>query len=94
MEKFAKSENQENTQFDPTLEISSLEESSTESDSEEKTAHAPDFVDMALMGFSEDELKQLIRLRRRFEQGDHEATPEVIRLRFARYLYENGKIAA
>ncbi len=59
-----------------------------------RVLQVPDFIELASMGFSEDELKSILRLRRRFEQGDHEATPEHIRLRFGRYLFENGKISA
>ena len=56
--------------------------------------HIPDFVELASMGYSEETLKKLLRLRLRFQQGDHESTPETIRLRFGRYLYEKGKISA
>ncbi|MEI7554030.1 hypothetical protein [Candidatus Chlorohelix sp.] len=59
-----------------------------------QVVNAPDFVDLLMMGFSEDELKLLLKLRRRFEQGEHDVTPEIIRLRFAKFLYENGKIDA
>ncbi len=57
-----------------------------------RVLEVPDFVELATMGFSEDELKSILRLRRRFQEGDHEATPEHIRLRFARFLFESGKI--
>jgi hypothetical protein len=53
----------------------------------------PDFIDLAEQGFSEDELKRIVQLRKRYNQGDHEVTPEHLRLRFARYLYDSGKIA-
>ncbi len=59
-----------------------------------RVLNVPDFIELASMGFSEDELKSILRLRRRFEQGDHESTPEHIRLRFGRYLFENGKISS
>ncbi len=53
----------------------------------------PDFVELAEQGFSEEELKRIVLLRKRYNQGDHEVTPEHLRLRFARYLYDSGKIA-
>ncbi|HEX2916458.1 MAG TPA: hypothetical protein VH186_37205 [Chloroflexia bacterium] len=53
----------------------------------------PDFVDLALQGFSEGELKSFLKLRRRYnETEENEVTPEFKRLRFARFLYDSGKI--
>ena len=53
----------------------------------------PDFVELALQGFSENELKQILKLRRRYNDNDeNEVTPEFKRLRFARYLYSSGKL--
>ena len=53
----------------------------------------PDFVELALQGFSEGELKQMLRLRRRYNETDeNEVTPEFKRLRFARFLFNEGKI--
>lgn len=57
-----------------------------------RVLNAPDFVDLAGMGFSENELKTLVRLRRRFEEGGSDLTPEHQRLRFARWLYQNGRL--
>src|SRR4051812_24294524 len=55
--------------------------------------NAPDFVELALQGFSEDELKQILKLRRRYNNTtENELTPEFKRLRFARYLYSAGKL--
>jgi hypothetical protein len=54
---------------------------------------APDFVELAALGFSEGELSTILRMRQRFEAGDSEFTPEHKRLRFARWLYQNGKIS-
>jgi len=55
--------------------------------------NVPDFVELATQGFSEDELKDILRLRRRFEVGnDYEITPEHKRLSFAKWLYEHGKL--
>ena len=53
----------------------------------------PDFVELALQGFSEGELKHILRLRRRYnENEENELTHEFKRLRFARYLYKEGRI--
>jgi hypothetical protein len=58
-----------------------------------RVLNTPDFVELALQGFSEDQLKQMLRLRRRYnETEENELTPEHKRLRFARYLYSSGKI--
>jgi hypothetical protein len=97
MEKFAKSENNNQEAVENVTDTTEL---NTEVVGENidlkggRVLNVPDFVDLAEMGFSEDELIRILKLRRRFEQGDHEATPEVIRLRFARFLFERGKIAA
>ncbi len=54
---------------------------------------APDFVELALQGFSEHELKSILKLRRRYNETlENEITPEFKRLRFARYLYSAGKL--
>ena len=53
----------------------------------------PDFYDLATAGFSEAELKDILRLRRRYNDGKvNELTPEYKRLQFARWLYRQGKI--
>ncbi len=58
-----------------------------------RVLNTPDFVELALQGFSESELKQILKLRRRYnETTENELTPEFKRLRFARYLYGAGKI--
>lgn len=55
--------------------------------------NGPDFVELASQGFSESQLKQILRLRRRYnETEENEITPEFKRLRFARFLHESGKI--
>lgn len=55
--------------------------------------NGPDFVELALQGFSEGQLKDMLRLRRRYnETEENEITPEFKRLRFARYLHDSGKI--
>ena len=55
--------------------------------------NVPDFVELATQGFSEGELKDILRLRRRYEEGnDYELTPEYKRLRFAQWLYNEGKL--
>ena len=56
--------------------------------------HIPDLSELSDMGFEETELRRLLRLRHRYQKGDHEETSEVIRLKFGRYLYETGKISA
>lgn len=54
---------------------------------------SPDFYDLASSGFSEGELKDMLRLRRQYSQGViNDLTPEYKRLQFARWLYEQGKI--
>jgi hypothetical protein len=53
---------------------------------------APDFVDLVEMGFNEGELSRILKMRERFEAGGSEFTPEHNRLRFARWLYKNGRI--
>ncbi|MDB5081840.1 MAG: hypothetical protein JWP00_3764 [Chloroflexi bacterium] len=54
---------------------------------------APDFVELASQGFSEGQLKDILKLRRRYnETEENEVTPEFKRLRFARFLYSSGKI--
>ena len=58
-----------------------------------RVLNSPDFVELALQGFSEGELKQILRLRRRYnETEENELTPEFKRLRFARFLYSEGRI--
>ncbi len=58
-----------------------------------RVLEVPDFVELALQGFSEDELKRILKLRRRYnDTEENELTPEYKRLRFARYLYSEGKI--
>ena len=53
----------------------------------------PDFVELALQGFSEDELKKILKLRRRYHNtAENELTTEFKRWRFARYLYSSGKL--
>ncbi len=53
----------------------------------------PDFVELALQGFSENELKDILKLRRRYnETSENEITPEFKRLRFARYMYGSGRM--
>jgi hypothetical protein len=48
---------------------------------------------LATAGFSEAELKDILRLRRRYNDGKvNELTPEYKRLQFARWLYRQGKI--
>ncbi len=55
--------------------------------------NAPDFVELASQGFSEEQLKRILKLRRRYnETEENEVTPEFKRLRFARFLYSSGKI--
>lgn len=55
--------------------------------------NGPDFVELASQGFSEGQLKDILRLRRRYNTTEeNEVTPEFKRLRFARFLYSNGKI--
>ena len=55
--------------------------------------NGPDFVELASQGFSEGQLKQILKLRRRYnETEENEVTPEFKRLRFARFLYSSGKI--
>ena len=54
---------------------------------------SPDFYDLAVAGFSENELKDMLRLRRQYNEGQvNELTPEYKRLQFARWLYRQGKI--
>ena len=54
---------------------------------------SPDFYDLATAGFSESELKDMLRLRRQYKEGEvNELTPEYKRLQFARWLYKQGKI--
>jgi hypothetical protein len=58
-----------------------------------RVLNVPDFVELASQGFSEGELKQLLKLRRRYQENDeNEVTHEYKRLRFARYLYSSGKL--
>ncbi len=58
-----------------------------------RVINVPDFVELATQGFSEGELKDILRLRRRYEDGkDYEITPEYKRLSFARWLYTEGKL--
>ncbi len=58
-----------------------------------RVLNAPDFVELALQGFSEGELKRILKLRRRYnETEENELTPEFKRLRFARFLYNEGRI--
>ena len=58
-----------------------------------RVINGPDFVELASQGFSEGQLKQILKLRRRYnETEENELTPEHKRLRFARYLYSSGKI--
>jgi hypothetical protein len=58
-----------------------------------RVLNVPDFVELATQGFSEGELKDILRLRRRYENStDYELTPEYKRLSFAKYLYDQGKI--
>ena len=58
-----------------------------------RVLHGPDFVELASQGFSEGQLKDILRLRRRYnETEENEITPEFKRLRFARFLHESGKI--
>lgn len=54
----------------------------------------PDFVELAAQGFSEGQLKDMLRLRRRYnETEENEITPEFKRLRFYRYLYKEGRMS-
>lgn len=58
-----------------------------------RVLNGPDFVELASQGFSEGQLKQILKLRRRYnETEENEVTPEFKRLRFARFLYSSGKI--
>jgi hypothetical protein len=58
-----------------------------------RVIHVPDFVELATQGFSEGELKDMLRLRRRYNEGeDYEITPEHKRLSFARWMYQQGKL--
>lgn len=58
-----------------------------------RVLETPDFVELALQGFSEDQLKAMLKLRRRYNQTEeNEITPEFKRLRFARFLARSGKI--
>lgn len=58
-----------------------------------RVLNVPDFVELATQGFSEGELKDILRLRRRYEEGnDYELTHEYKRLRFAQWLYKEGKL--
>ena len=58
-----------------------------------RVLNIPDFVELATQGFSEGELKDILRLRRRFETGtDYELTPEYKRLQFAKWLHDQGKL--
>lgn len=58
-----------------------------------RVLHIPDFVELASQGFSEDQLKGLLRLRRRYnETEENEITPEFKRLRFYRYLVSEGRM--
>ncbi len=59
-----------------------------------RVIEVPDFVDLALQGFSDDQLKSILKLRRRYNETDeNEITFEFKRLRFARYLYKQGRIS-
>lgn len=54
----------------------------------------PDFYDLATAGFKEGELKDLLRLRSQYNKGlVNDYTDEYKRLQFARWLYQQGKIA-
>jgi hypothetical protein len=58
-----------------------------------RVLNGPDFIELASLGFSEGQLKQILKLRRRYnETEENEVTPEFKRLRFARFLYSSGKI--
>ncbi len=58
-----------------------------------RVLNGPDFIELASQGFSEGQLKQILKLRRRYnETEENEVTPEFKRLRFARFLYSSGKI--
>ncbi len=58
-----------------------------------RVLNVPDFVELATQGFSEGELKNILRLRRRYESGnDNEITPEYKRLQFVQWLYNQGKL--
>ncbi|MEI6045872.1 MAG: hypothetical protein WCS37_16105 [Chloroflexota bacterium] len=58
-----------------------------------RVLNIPDFVELATQGFSEGELKDILRLRRRYENSnDYELTAEYKRLRFAKWLYKQGKL--
>ena len=53
----------------------------------------PDFYDLAASGFSENQLKDILRLRRQYNDGVvNELTTEYKRLQFARWLYKGGKL--
>jgi hypothetical protein len=58
-----------------------------------RVLNGPDFIELASQGFSEGQLKQILKLRRRYnETEENEVTPEFKRLRFARFLYSSGNI--
>jgi hypothetical protein len=53
---------------------------------------APEFVELAEMGFSDGELSTILKLRQRFEEGGSDFTPEHKKLRFMRWMYQNGRL--
>ena len=45
------------------------------------------------VGFSREQITRLLRIKERYQQGAYqEATPEQRRLKFVRWLYQNGRL--
>ncbi len=45
------------------------------------------------VGFSHEQITHLLRIKERYQQGAYqEATPEQSRLKFVRWLYQNGRL--
>ena len=87
MDKYLKREQSDRQEILPDKDLLSIENPTT------IPVKIPDLLDLSRMDFKEAELRSFLRLRNRYKKADSEITEEAIRLNFARFLFEQGKIS-